>query len=102
MRRPPMLDPIAEQFAKEHHHFLAVNRPDVLAALEEAGDLDDYLASIGETASDRLDHAMRDLLNDKNHQSLPYLERVRALQNRQQETEEIIRHDLILQPIEDC
>jgi hypothetical protein len=41
---------------------------------------------------------MRELLNDKQHQKLPFLDRVRALQNRQQETEEQIRHDLILQP----
>jgi hypothetical protein len=89
----------AEQFAEEHRRFLAANRPDVLTALEASGDLDDYLASVGETASDRLDHAMRDLLNDKEHQKLPYLERVRALQHRQQEMEEGIRHDLIFQPI---
>jgi hypothetical protein len=56
-------------------------------------------ASIGETASDRLGYAMRQLLNDKEHQKLPYLERVRALQNRQQEMEEVIRCDLIFQPI---
>jgi len=30
-----------------------------------------------------------------------YQERVRALQNRQQEMEEVIRHDLILQPLAD-
>jgi hypothetical protein len=94
-----MLDPVAQQYRDEHHRFLRENRPDVLSALQQAGDLDDYLTSIGETASERLDHAMRQMLNDKEHQSLPYLERVRALQNRQQETEEGIRHDLIFQPI---
>jgi hypothetical protein len=89
-----MLDPTAEQFAKEHHRFLAVNRPDVLAELQASGDLEEYLTSIGETASDRLGHAMRELLNDKEHQELPYLERVRTLQYQ-----EVIRYDLIFQPI---
>jgi hypothetical protein len=96
-----MLDPIASQFEEEHRRFLEENRPDMLAALQQAGELDDYLTSIGETASDRLDHAMRQLRHSKEHQKLPYLERVKALQNRQQEMEEQIRHDLILQPIED-
>jgi Transposon-encoded protein TnpV len=92
-------DPVAEQFESEHRRFLAENRPDVLRELQQAGELDDYLTSIGETASERLSHAMRELLNDKEHQKLPYLERVRALQHRQQQTEEQIRHDLILQPV---
>jgi hypothetical protein len=34
-------------------------------------------------------------------QSLPYLDRVRALEAYRREAEEIIRHDIILQPIED-
>jgi hypothetical protein len=95
------IDPDAMHWQSEHRRFLATNRPDVLTALQDSGELDDYLASIGETASERLSHAIRQLLNDKQHQKLPYLERVRALQNRQQETEEQIRHDLILQPAVD-
>jgi hypothetical protein len=95
------LDSDATRWQEEHCRFLTENRPDVLSALQDSGELDDYLASIGETASERLSHAMRELLNDKEHQKLPYLERVRALQNRQQETEEQIRHDLILQPTGD-
>jgi Transposon-encoded protein TnpV len=95
------MDPDALRWQDEHRRFLTENRPDVLTALRHSGDLDDYLASIGETASERLEHAMTQMLNDKEHQKLPYLERVRALQNRQQETEEQIRHDLILQPTGD-
>jgi Transposon-encoded protein TnpV len=92
-------DPVAMHYQAEHRRFLAENRPDVLRELQRAGELDDYLTSIGETASERLSHAMRQLLNDKEHQKLPYMERVRALRHRQQETEEQIRHDLILQPV---
>jgi hypothetical protein len=77
---------------------LEENRPDVLRELRESRILKSYLSSLGETASERLSYAMRELLNDKEHQKLPYLERVRALQNRQQETEEQIRHELMLQP----
>jgi hypothetical protein len=94
-------DPDAQRWAREHRRFLEENRPDLLTALQWAGDLEDYLASVGETASERLEHAMAELLNDIEHQKLPHLERVRALQNRQQETEELIRHDLILQPTGD-
>jgi Transposon-encoded protein TnpV len=80
-------DPDARRWAQEHRRFLEENRPDVLAALQDSGGLDDYLTSIGETASERLEHAMTQMLNDKEHQKLPFQERVRALQNRQQETE---------------
>jgi hypothetical protein len=38
-------------------------------------------------------------LADKELQKLPYLERVRELQNRHQEAEEIIPNDLIHQPV---
>ena len=81
-------DPGAQRWAAEHRRFLEENRPDVLRELQKSGSLDSYLSSVGETASERLSHAMRELLNDNEHQELPYLERARALQNRQQETEE--------------
>jgi hypothetical protein len=45
--------------------------------------LDAYLTSIGETASERLEHVMSQHLADKEIQKLPYLERVRELQKRQ-------------------
>src|SRR5262245_17494541 len=48
--------PGAMNFREEHRRFLAVNRPDILAELEEAGDLDDYLASVGETAESMFDY----------------------------------------------
>jgi hypothetical protein len=96
-----MSDPTAKRYHEEHRRFLAENRPDVLAALRQSGDLNSYLSSVGETASERLDHAMRELWADPEHQKLPFPDRVKALQNRQQEMEEVIRHDLIHQPLED-
>ena len=44
---------------------------------------------------------MRELRHNPEHQKLPFPERVGQLQNRQQETEEVIRHDLIHQPLAD-
>jgi ATP-dependent Zn protease len=95
------MDPTARRYRREHREFLATNRPDVYAALLRSGRLDSYLNSVGETASERLEHVMSQHLADKELQKLPHLERVRQLQNRHQEAEEIIRNDLILQPVED-
>jgi Transposon-encoded protein TnpV len=94
------MDPTAQEFEEEHRQFLQENAPHVLEGLRRSGTLDSYLASIGETASERLEHVMSQHLADKELQKLPHLERVRELQNRHQEAEEIIRHDLILQPVE--
>jgi hypothetical protein len=80
---------------------LEENRPDVLAALDVAGDLDEYLASVGESAEELLDYLMRQYATSPAVQALPYLDRVRLLQACQQAAEEVIRHDIICQPIED-
>jgi hypothetical protein len=50
------MDAIARQYRREHREFLATNRSDVYAALLRASRLDAYLTSIGETASERLEH----------------------------------------------
>jgi transposon-encoded protein TnpV len=94
-------DPTAKRFAEEHRRFLEENRPHVLAGLRESGSLTSYLSSVGETASQRLEHAQSQHLSDPEVQKLPFQERVRELQNRQQSEEEVIRHDLIHQPTED-
>jgi len=63
------------------------------------GDLNSYLSSVEETASERLGHEMRQDLKDPELQKLPFLDRVRELQSRRPEAEEVIRHDLIHQPV---
>jgi hypothetical protein len=95
------MDSTARAFKEEHRSYLQDNAPHVLEGLRQSGKLDSYLTSIGETASERLEHVIIQHLLDKELQKLPYLERVRELQNRYQEAEEIIRHDLIHQPTGD-
>lgn len=94
-------DPTTRRFQEEHHKFLRENRPDVLAGLRQSGSLDSYLSSVGETASQRLEHALSQHLSDPEVQKLPFQERVRELQNRRQSEEEVIRNDLIHQPLAD-
>ncbi len=96
-----MSDPIARRYQEEHHRFLRENRPDVLEALQRSGDLISYLSSVGQTASERLEHAMSVHFSDPELQKLPFIEKVQELQSRQLEAEEVIRHDLIHQPVED-
>jgi hypothetical protein len=95
------VDPTARRYRREHRAYLAENRPDLYASLQLAGRLDTYLTSIGETASTRLDHVMGQHLADPELQKLPFHERVRELRARQMEAEEIIRHDLMHQAVED-
>ena len=46
-----------------------------------------------------LDHLMSHYLRDTELQKLPAPQRARALRNRQHAVEELIRHDLIFQPL---
>ena len=93
----PDLDPTAQKFEKEHREFLENSRPDVLSALRQSGDLDNYLSSVGEEASSMYDHMMAD--HHQAHKNLPYHDLVRELQARRHEVVELIRHDLINQPL---
>jgi hypothetical protein len=74
-----MSDPTARRYEQEHQRFLEENRPDVLHALQQSGELSSYLSSVGETASQRLEHEMsqHQHLRDPD---LPFQERVRELQ----------------------
>ena len=45
------------------------------------------------------EHLMSRHNNSEEVQKLPHLERVRELQSRHHEVEEMLRHDLILQPV---
>jgi len=91
------MDLQAKDFAKEHREFLENNRPDVLSALRQSGDLDSYLSSVGEEASSLYDRMMSD--HQQLHQGKPYHDLVRELQAHQHGVVELIRHDLINQPL---
>ena len=93
------MDLQAQDFAKEHREFLENSRPDVLSALRQSGDLDSYLSSVGEEAEERLANLMHQYNNSPEVQKLPHQERVRALQNRQMEADELVRDELINQPL---
>ena len=89
-------DPTALRYAAEHKWFLQENNPSVLSG---QSDPTSYLYSVGSQAARRLEHLMALYSNSPEVQKLPHLARVRALQNRQFEVEEVIRHDLIYQPL---
>jgi hypothetical protein len=102
----PPLDPepyqpssLAKQFAEEHHKFLKENNPKLLAQLVQSGDLAEHLREIGESGEQMLEHEVEKLDNSPRVQNLPFMERVRELQSLQRSMMEIIRHDLIFQPI---
>jgi Zn-finger domain-containing protein len=92
-------DQMAEEYAKEHLRFLEQNRPDVLAQLRRSGDLNKYLSSVGEQASDLFSTLMSQYGNSSEVQKLPYLDRVQALQSRRHEANEIVLHDIVYQPL---
>jgi hypothetical protein len=89
------LDPLAQRYAEEHRRFLEENNPTVLSGQD---DPTSYLYSVGSQAAERLGHFMAKYANSPEVQKLPHLARVRALQSRQHELEEIIRDEIICQP----
>ena len=94
-------NPKAAEYAQEHLRFLQETRPDVLADLRRSSDLNSYLSSVGETASDRFLTLMMQHHNSPEVSSLPYQDRVMSLQSRRHEVDEVIRDELIYQPLKD-
>ena len=90
------LDPMAERFAAEHKRFLEENNPSVLRGLS---DPTSYLSSVGQTAADMLEHLMVQAVHDPEVRKLSGPEWARELRSRQLEAEEVIRHDVIFQPL---
>ena len=89
-------DPLAERFAAEHKRFLEENNPSVLRGLS---DPTSYLSSVGQTAADMLEHLMVQAVHDPEVRKLSGPEWARELRSRQLEAEEVIRHDVIFQPL---
>jgi hypothetical protein len=92
-------DQMAEDYAKEHLRFLKEIRQDVLKQLRKQGDLNCYLSSVGEQASDLFSTLMSQYHNSPEIQKLPYLDRVKGLQSRRHEANEIVLHDIVHQPL---
>lgn len=92
----------AREYAKEHHRFLKETRPDVLKGLQADPDgLTNYLSSVGKQAQSQYEALLAQMNNDPQVQSLPYHQKVSAFQNHQQSAAEIVRANVIHQPIED-
>jgi Transposon-encoded protein TnpV len=88
--------PLAAKFGAEHKRFLEEHNPAVLRGLSDSTS---YLSSVGETAADRCEHLMFQYMQSPAVKDLPHQQRVRELQSRHHEVEELIRHDLIFQPL---
>ncbi len=86
----------AEEYADQHRKFLEENNPSVLHGLK---DPNSYLSSVGQTAAERLEHIMSLHLRDPDLQKLSAPQRARELRSRQLEADEMVRHDLIYQPL---
>jgi hypothetical protein len=90
---------MAEDYAKEHLRFLKENRPDVLKQLRKQGDLNSYLSSVGEQASEMFSTLMMQYKRHLEAQKVPYIDLVAALQGRRHEANELVLHDIVYQPL---
>jgi hypothetical protein len=58
-----------------------------------------YLSLVGSQASDRFWHLMGQHLRDPELAKMSAPQRAQELQRREHEVEDLVRHDLILQPV---
>jgi hypothetical protein len=92
-------DLMAKEYAAEHERYLKEAVPKLHRKLSASGDLESHLRSTGEQAAEM----HRSMMGQAMHETrdLPYPERVQALQGHLQATQELVRHDLIHQPVPD-
>jgi Transposon-encoded protein TnpV len=93
------IDAMAQRYAQEHLKFLQENNTAALEGFRQSGDLNSYLSSVGQQASDRFQALMMQHNNSPAVQKLPHQDRTRDLQSRRREVEEIVQHDVINQPL---
>lgn len=89
-----------QEYSQAHRRYLEEHRPDVWQKLPPA-DRRNYLSSVGSQASDRFDTLMRQYAQSPEVKDLPYLQKVQALQSRRHEADELVRDELIYQPLKD-
>ena len=72
-------------------------RPAGAEGYRQQGDLTNYLSSVGQQA----ESLFETLLGQKNNQvqDLPHFQKVAALQSHPAEADEVVMHDLVLQPV---
>ena len=96
---PRIKDPA--EWSAEHRKFLTEDNPEVLAGLAQSGSLDQYLQEIGEQAYERIWNGLMERHLHPQTQALPFLKRMEELLSHHRELEEIVRHELIYQPLKD-
>ena len=88
-----------QEWTAEHRKFLQENNPEVLAELARSGNLDQYLQEIGSQAAERVKDGLRKRFLHPQTQALPYLKKMEELLSHHRELEEIVRYELIHQPL---
>ena len=94
------MDVKAQEYSQQHQRFLEQHRPDVWRKLPSS-DRPSYLYSVGSQASDRFHTLMSQYEQSPEVKDLPYLQKVQALQSRRHEADEIVRDELIYQPLKE-
>jgi hypothetical protein len=86
----------AKDYAEEHRKFLVENNPSVLSGQK---DQSSFLSMVGEQAEEMFLHLMMQRANQPEVRKLPHLEKVRELEAFRHQADEMVRHDLIYQPL---
>jgi len=94
-------DEQALEYARAHQRYLLDNKPDMLKELEQTGEVNTYLASIGQQASDLYQSILSQLQTSPELQNLPYHEKVARLQGLPHVADEVVRDEIIYQPRDD-
>jgi hypothetical protein len=84
----------AKDYAEEHRKFLEENNPSVLRGQK---DPNSYLSLVGEQAEDMFGHLMMQRMHQV--RNLSHLEKVRELEAFRHQADEMVRYDLIYQPL---
>jgi hypothetical protein len=84
----------AEDYAEQHRRFLVENNPSVLRGQKDPSG---YLSLVGEQAEEMFGHMMMQRMHQV--RSLPHLEKVRELEAFRHQADEMVRHNLIYQPL---
>jgi hypothetical protein len=92
-------DSLAQDYGAEHERYLKEAVPALHRKLSASADLESHLRSVGNQASEMHQSMMAQAM--KQTLDLPYMDRVTALQGHRQAAQELVRHDLIHQPVPD-
>jgi hypothetical protein len=90
---------LAKQYAEEHYRFLTESNPRFLKNLQQSGSLEHHLHSTGEDAAQMHEAIMSQGSQSKEMQDMPYPQKDKALRGLLQATQELVRSDLIHQPV---